>query len=75
MEIAKAEAAKNSDFHSPFVESVLKQVVTDNWVVRILSTDPSDTARTPGSLGARYMIFVIDRESGAILSVDLGGGS
>lgn len=70
VQAAKTDAYRAYAFQAPYVDSVSRLPDSRNWVVKLLSQPPSDTA-----LGAQYLYVTIDADSGEILAVDGGGGS
>lgn len=71
---ARAIADLSGVFKDPFLESVARARDTGHWVVKFLSFNPN-----PGKgvtrIGAQYMYLTVNKDTGAILQVDVGGGS
>lgn len=68
--VKRAKSDPYGLFNHPYVESVAPHSVNGNWVIKLFSSAPS-SKRTD----TMYMYITIDKVSGAVVSVDSGGGS
>lgn len=71
---ARAIADPSGVFKAPFLESVDRARTTGHWVVKLLSFHPNPGGGVTHT-GAKYMHLTVNKDTGAILEVDVGGGS